>query len=291
MSWPIYTKTWRNDTYDALSPTNPGVSAAGKVVLITGGGQGIGAEVTKTFAIAGATKIAIVGRTPKDLTETKVAVEKAYPGTTVNTYPVDIVDGPGTAKAFVAAKNGFGPIDILVHCAAYLSTHQTLAESDPEEWWKGFEVNIRGSFNVIQAFLATASPDAAVVNVSAAAAHLPGMPKFSGYQASKLAALRIFDTLQAEHREMRVLNISPGVIATKLLDKSKAATGAELPLDTIQLAATFIVWAASPEAAYLKGRFLWANWDITEIKEKFTSSKDPKELTVGLFGLVPPAPK
>jgi hypothetical protein len=54
--------------------------------------------------------------------------------------------------------------------------------------------------------------------------------------------------------------------------------------DLVELPANFIVWLASPEAAFLKGRFLWSNWDIKELKEKIEYfAENPSSLTLGLL--------
>lgn len=46
-----------------------------------------------------------------------------------------------------------------------------------------------------------------------------------------------------------------------------------------------MVWLCSPEAAFLKGRFLWANWDVEELKAmREKVEKDPVLLTMGLLG-------
>jgi hypothetical protein len=47
---PSATKTFHHDVYAAINPTNPHLSAAGKTVLITGGGQGIGVSFAKAFS-------------------------------------------------------------------------------------------------------------------------------------------------------------------------------------------------------------------------------------------------
>ena len=56
----------------------------------------------------------------------------------------------------------------------------------------------------------------------------------------------------------------------------------------VNLPAHFIVWSASPQAEFLHGRFIWANWDINELKgEAFRKQLDenPNLLTVGVEGL------
>lgn len=46
-----------------------------------------------------------------------------------------------------------------------------------------------------------------------------------------------------------------------------------------------MVWLSSPEALFLKGRYLWANWDVEELRQKREALKgDPVLLTTGLIG-------
>jgi hypothetical protein len=46
-----------------------------------------------------------------------------------------------------------------------------------------------------------------------------------------------------------------------------------------------MVWLSSPEAAFLHGRYIWANWDVKELMEKKEQlEKDPSMLTIGLLG-------
>jgi hypothetical protein len=52
----------------------------------------------------------------------------------------------------------------------------------------------------------------------------------------------------------------------------------------VELAASFVVWAASPEAAFLKGKFVWANWDVNELIAKKEALESSPQLTIGLIG-------
>lgn len=46
----------------------------------------------------------------------------------------------------------------------------------------------------------------------------------------------------------------------------------------------FLVWLASPEGAFLKGKFLWINWDVDELKAKAEEIAAPNKLVTGLVG-------
>ena len=48
--------------------------------------------------------------------------------------------------------------------------------------------------------------------------------------------------------------------------------------------ASFIVWATSTEADFLSGKFIWANWDVDELKVKKEELLASPQLTFGLLG-------
>ena len=52
----------------------------------------------------------------------------------------------------------------------------------------------------------------------------------------------------------------------------------------VSLPADFVVWAASPEAEFLKGRYVWVNWDIEELKARKEELVEKNLLTMGLRG-------
>jgi len=53
----------------------------------------------------------------------------------------------------------------------------------------------------------------------------------------------------------------------------------------VELPANYMVWLSSPEASFLKGRFLWANWDVKVFKERRRDfEENPQLLTLGLTG-------
>lgn len=130
------TEEWHNDTYPAISPTRPELSAKGKTIVITGGGSGIGAETVRAFALAGAATIAILGRREQLLLDTKSTVEKEFPATKIDTYAADVCNEGDLQRA---AKR-IGAWDVLVQNAGYMAKRGKIAESDVADWWKAFEV-------------------------------------------------------------------------------------------------------------------------------------------------------
>jgi hypothetical protein len=53
---------------------------------------------------------------------------------------------------------------------------------------------------------------------------------------------------------------------------------------TVSLPAGFLVWAASPESEFLRGRMLWSNWDVDELKVQKTEFEGTPKFTIGLLG-------
>ena len=52
----------------------------------------------------------------------------------------------------------------------------------------------------------------------------------------------------------------------------------------VSLPAGFSVWLASPEARFLKSKYLWANWDVDELKTRAKELAEGLELSIGLVG-------
>jgi NAD(P)-dependent dehydrogenase (short-subunit alcohol dehydrogenase family) len=284
MAFPYFTKTHHTEPYDGISPSLPNLSTAGKSVLITGGGSGIGPRIADAFAKSGSTQIAILGRTQSTLERTKSELEAQYPELKVLAFVADISDDKAVSHAIHGAKSEFGPLDILVANAAYQPKPELLPDTDITEWAKGLEINVKGNLILSREFLVNASKNPIIVHVSAGIVHLPSYPKFSGYTVSKLAELKLFEAIQAEYPHARVFNLHPGILETDMLAKSQASGLVVEKLDHIDLPGHFIVWLVSPEAEFLKGKLVWSNWDIDELKARREEIEGTQILTIGLQG-------
>ncbi|KAF9996388.1 hypothetical protein BGZ79_009874 [Entomortierella chlamydospora] len=288
MGFPPFTQKHHTTPYPAIDPSLPALSAAGKVIVITGGGSGIGPHIANAFALAGSRKIAILGRTRSTLDKTKATLESTYPGIKVLIFVADVADASAVNAAFNGTKDAFGPIDIFVANAAYLPEPVKVKDTDVEDFVQGLDTNVKGSLITTQAFLATAAlSDAVLIHVTTAAVHLPGLANFSGYQISKLAALKFFEVVQIENPHIRVMNVRPGYLVTDMNAKVIAGgvgSDGSIPYDDLDLAGYFMVWAASTEAAFLKGKLIWSNWDVEELKERREELEGSQKLTMVLDG-------
>ncbi|KAM7214557.1 hypothetical protein V8F06_010039 [Rhypophila decipiens] len=268
--FPCPTATWHNDTYDAVSPTRPELSVAGKTVVVIGAGSGIGRETARAFATARAAHVALLGRTEASLVKTA----SLLPASTKTSIHVADVTKVETLKAAAAT---IGPWHVLVLSSGYCPKPDPITGLDTEEWQKGYQVNILGTALTASAFLPTADPASspAFLGITSDTSLVPPayMPGLAAYVSTKLAQAKVYEFLAAEYPDAFVATIHPGMIDTNNF-RASGAKPEKLPMDTVQLPAHFLVWLASPEAAFLRGRCAWANWDVEELKaqkEKYTS--------------------
>ena len=289
--FPSFTKAYHQTTYPAIDPTKPEHSAKGKTVIITGGGSNsIGGSIALSFARAGAERIAVVGRTEKTLLGTKSKVEAECPSTTVLVSTADISDPESVGSAAHHIRVTLGAWDIFVHNAGYLPHATSLAGADTDDWWKGFATNVKFPHIFAKHFLTKCRPNATFISLSAGVVHLPASmtPGLSSYSASKLAVLKLNEFLAAENPTLRVFNVHPGIVETPMHEKywnEQGGKDAAPEADDVALPADFTVWLATSQAEFLRGRFLWANWDVDEMvgmKDKIES--DPLLLAPTIGG-------
>lgn len=212
--YPSPVATWRNCSYAAISPLRPHLSTAGKNVVITGGGSGIGAAIAHSFATSGASSISLIGRREQALLSTKSLLSQTFPVIKVFTYAADLTSTKSVSDAFANIKSTIGTIDILIANAGHSPPLKSIADSSPEDWSTVFDINVKGNVNLIKNFLPLASEKAAVLHITAGAVHVPYLPGFGAYASSKLAATKVFEYLHYEHPNLFVLNIHPGLIDT-----------------------------------------------------------------------------
>ncbi|KAL4904419.1 hypothetical protein BDW74DRAFT_30601 [Aspergillus multicolor] len=279
---PSFTKTWHNDTYADISPKRPELSAAGKTVIITGSGSGIGRATAHSFARAGAKRIILLGRTESKLRETEQQLSSITSEVAVEVYPTSVTD-ESTLRTI--AKQ-VGTWDILILGAGYAPAPVNIQDADVDEWWSVFETNTKGPMITSKSFLPTANPEhSAIISLTSGPLVLPpaAMPGFSAYFASKLAGIKVLEFIGASNPNVFTASLHPGCVETENFHRS-GATKETVPIDTPELSGDFTVWLSSPEASFLNGRQVWVNWDVEELKGKAVEIQSGLLLTAGVYG-------
>lgn len=123
-----------------------------------------------------------------------------------------------------------------------------------------------------------------IIDVSSAAADL-ALPKQSPYCASKSAFTSLLRQIYIENKAsgLRTYSIHPGGVLTQMA-KSFGYREVDADWDDVNLPGHFCVWLASGEASFLSGRFVWASWDVEEMKARRAEFEENPELyTLGLL--------
>jgi NAD(P)-dependent dehydrogenase (short-subunit alcohol dehydrogenase family) len=167
-------------------------------------------------------------------------------------------------------QDAFPRLDILINNAGYLEYRVKIGDSDPEEWWKTWTVNVKGTYLVTRAFLPfmLQGGEKTIVNLSSIAAHLTS-PGGSGYQMSKLAVQRFTQFLDVDHGPDGILTfgLHPGSIPTEMGNRLDSIKNMAQP-DSTKLAADAVVFLTEKRREWLAARYVSATWDMDEFLSK-----------------------
>ena len=181
---------------------------------------------------------------------------------------MDITDLAAVQRAAAEVKCKFGALDILVNNAGYLDPYAKLSESDPEQWWRSWEVNVKGVYLMTRTFLPLIlqSNDKTIIVISSVGAHHT-MPGGSGYETTKLAVLKINNYLMAEYgdQELLVYAVAPGGVNT---DMAKDFPRRDLLTDTPRMVADTITFLTQERREWLAARYVDSRWDMVEMLER-----------------------
>ncbi|RMZ80090.1 hypothetical protein DV737_g3146, partial [Chaetothyriales sp. CBS 132003] len=279
-----FTKINYRDVYPPIDPKRPELSQKGSVVLITGSSRGIGREgLAQAFALAGAKAIIITARKVESLEETEAIIKQANPSVEVFPVALELTNEAWVKAAFDAIAKKYSTIDVLVNNAAVFEADgQLLGSTDKVGWWSNFEVNVKGTFLITQAFLSQVNPDrsAHIVYLSSAAAFLT-LPANSAYSISKLAVIRLAALTAAEYPNVNAMALHPGIVVTKGTNDFFKPYAK----DTALLPGAVANWLTSKEASFLRGRYISANWDVAELIARQDEIVHKDLLTTQLSGL------
>lgn len=198
------------------TPVLPQFSLKGKVAAVTGGAKGIGLEIVRGLAEAGA-EVALIYATSKDADEVAAQISKDT-GVGIQTYQSDVRKRNNIAATLNQVTKDFGHLDLIVANSGVCANIPNL-EYTEETWQSNNAVNFDGVMWTAQAagkifkeqgrgnLIITASVSATLVNIP---------QRQAAYNASKAAAVHLGKSLAVEWVDFaRVNMISPGFIETE----------------------------------------------------------------------------
>jgi NADP-dependent 3-hydroxy acid dehydrogenase YdfG len=173
-------------------------SVKGKVILVTGGGQGLGAAICRAMAEDGAKVIA------GDVNENKlqnVVKEITDSGGDIKSYSMNVADEENVQKVISQIIKEHGKIDVVINNAGIDYT-KSIEEITYEEWNKVISVNLTGPFNVSKAVYPFMKKNGSghIVNITSTASKR-AWPNASAYHASKWGLLGLSHALHSEARK------------------------------------------------------------------------------------------
>jgi meso-butanediol dehydrogenase / (S,S)-butanediol dehydrogenase / diacetyl reductase len=232
--------------------------------LVTGGGSGIGAAVTRALAAAGH-KVAICGRRPDTLRAVAAA-------TGALDLVCDIADDDQVQELVGAVAGKFGRLDGLVLNAGIIAPGG-VAGLSAKDFTEMVAINLTGSFFAAKAALPhLVAARGAIVSVASVAA-LRAATEMGGYAATKAGLAMLTQSLAVDHAHegLRANVVCPGWTMTEMADAEMAAFGSERGLAVQQAynlvtalvpqrrpasadeVAAVITWLLSDAASYVNG--------------------------------------
>ncbi|RKL29973.1 hypothetical protein BFJ70_g10269 [Fusarium oxysporum] len=279
----------RTGIYPEIDPDRLTGSLAGKNVLITGSGRGIGREIALAMARAGA-NVCVTARTSSQVEETKAEIvslglDGKVIGIVANVLKLD--DQERLVREF---REQLGPVDVLV-CNAGSNIFQPFHLTNATDWWDIMELNVRAPVELTRLVLPEMRErNQAVIIYTSSRAAKADLPWTTAYNCAKTSVTRFAGTLQVELDQVQriekgvdnnisVFSIHPGEIETNLHEtafpertKREAPyviehmnkIGAKRPHFEAALPAWTCVWLSSGKGSDLKGKFVDCTLDVGE---------------------------
>lgn len=226
---------------------------AGKHVLVTGGGRGIGRAIALAFSSEGA-RVSVFSRSAGQR-EPLVRGDAGSPGS-LTSYPCNVGDRSQVDRAVALSRSDSGPADALVNNAGVFLWKPFLSLT-PEDWDTVIATNLTGAFNFCRAVIPemAARMTGRIVNVSSIHG-LHGDANLSAHCAAKFGLIGLTQSLAKELREHNVTvnAVCPGTTNNKEPEEEALPRKAPLseklrPRDV----ASAVLWLASDEAAGITG--------------------------------------
>jgi 3-oxoacyl-[acyl-carrier protein] reductase len=189
-----------------------------RVILVTGGSRGIGAEVAIKAAAEGAT-VAVHYRTaPEAAQRTLERIREARPDAAADSFAADIADGAAAERLVERVIDRFGRVDGLVNNAG-LTLVGPFLETTTEAWDSVIRTDLSGAFHTCKAALPSMVErgSGTIVNVASRLGQI-GVAETAAYSAAKAGLIGLTRSLAREFgpKGIRVNAVAPGVTMTDM---------------------------------------------------------------------------
>ena len=244
------------------------IDLTGRVALITGASQGIGAQIVRTFHAAGAMVLLNhpdVGTTRADAERLADELNAVRAGSAA-VLAADVADADAVRVMMQTVRERHGGLDLLVNNAAILRD-RTLAKMSPDEWQAVLDVNLTGVFHCCKFGLEVMRDGGAIVSLGSISAILGfyGQANYSAAKAGVQALMRVL-ARECARRGIRANAIAPGVINTAMAatipDAARVEMLRQIPLARLgepQEVADVALFLCSPLASYVSGQTIEVN--------------------------------
>jgi NAD(P)-dependent dehydrogenase (short-subunit alcohol dehydrogenase family) len=190
----------------------PDQRLAGRVAVITGGGQGIGAAIAGRFAEQGAVVVAV------DIDGDRAAQTADRIGPGAVGIAADVAREEDVSRAVSETLNRCEGIDVLVNCAGIAGPQVPVGDTSVEDWDRTQAVNLRGTFLMIKHCLPSLIQRRGnIVNVASALA-LVGWRNESAYGPSKAGVVQLTKSVALDYAAaIRSNCVCPGAVRTPMI--------------------------------------------------------------------------
>jgi 3-oxoacyl-[acyl-carrier protein] reductase len=250
----------------------------GRAAVVTGASQGLGAAIAESYVAEGAS-VLLCARGGDLLAKVGDKLRAAArEGQRIETCIADVCQTDDVDRLVQTALDSFGKVDVLVNNAGVYGPMGPIEEVDWQEWVDATLINILGTVYPCRAVLPAMFRQGRgkIINLSGGGATNP-LPRITAYATSKAAIVRFTESLALEvgHARIDVNAVSPGALATRLLDQAIAAGPEKVGHDfharmtkikqeggtPLQRGAELCVYLASSMSDGISGRLLSAVWD------------------------------
>ncbi|WFB37257.1 SDR family oxidoreductase [Kiritimatiellota bacterium B12222] len=236
-----------------------------KVALVTGSSRGIGAEIAKSLAQAGAKVVVNYANSASEAE--KVVAEIQAEGGDAIAIRANVCHSAEVRALFESTIAHFGKVDILVNNAGVM-LNKKIQDTSDEEFDQLFDINVKGTFYSMREAATRLEDGGRVINFSSTTTRLM-LPTYGSYCASKGAVEQLSRIFAKEvgARGITVNTLSPGPTNTELFTQGKTEAFIQQLADMSALGriaepsdiAQVVLFLASDAAQWISGQNIGAN--------------------------------